>query len=104
MSADVQAGVVGFLRSLSVSADTAQLIVENKGVEALILAAKKHMTNSILQDSIVQDSIVQMGVAGALCNLAKSESDLNLEDTAAIMKGGSAGPSIVPGKPAAWRQ
>lgn len=32
-------------------------------------------------------------------NLAKSESDLNLEDTAAIMKGGSAGPSIVPGKP-----
>ena len=32
-------------------------------------------------------------------NQALNESDLILEDSAAIMKGGSAGPSVVPGKP-----
>ncbi|MCP4783825.1 MAG: hypothetical protein GY903_19535 [Fuerstiella sp.] len=32
-------------------------------------------------------------------NKAKSEGELNLEDAAAIMKGGDAGPSIVPGNP-----
>lgn len=32
-------------------------------------------------------------------NLARSESELNLEDAAKIMKGGAAGPSVIPGKP-----
>ena len=59
-SAEVQAGVAGALRNLSVSPQISGPIVELGGVPLLIQAANKHTANAI----------VLHGVAGALRNLS----------------------------------
>jgi hypothetical protein len=64
-SAEVQAGVAGALRNLSVSPSIAQLIVEKNAIQSLVQAAQAHSTNAI----------VQAGVAGALRNLSVNESN-----------------------------
>jgi len=67
-SAEVQAGVAGALRNLSVSASIAQLIVEKNAIQSLVNAARIHTTNAI----------VQAGVAGALRNLSVNEANRKL--------------------------